>query len=223
MIGWSIDLILSRLRIYRYNLITILLQALLKLSGLTPEEERKLLSRVASGDVGAFSELYERYHSILYRIVYSIVKQKNEAEDLLQEIFNQIWQKASSFESARGSAYTWLSTISRNKALDFLRSRSHKRQLATDYDPDFSLIDRIDSGAPTPHEQAELSERARHVQEALSEIPPEQQEVIRIAYFEGYSQSEIAERLGLPLGTVKTRARQALIKLEASLAKRMRS
>jgi len=199
-------------------LITIILHALYKLAGITPPEEVDLLARIARRDQQALSELYDRYHRILFKIIVTIVKQTEEAEDVLQEVFTLIWNKAESFDKSKGSAYTWISTLGRNKALDRLRSRSHKQSKQTDYDPDFSILDQTESDIQTPLENTILGERSKLVHLALKEIPIDQQEVIRIAYFEGYSQSEIADRLKLPLGTVKTRMRQGMIKLEASLS-----
>lgn len=162
------------------------------------------------------------YHLVIFRQLLGIVKQREEAEDLLQEVFNQIWSKAGSFDPDRGSVYTWMTTMSRNKGLDYLRSKAHKRSQKTDYDPDEFILTGIPASDETPLDETILAERSHLLKLALQQIPEEQQQVLKIAYFEGYSQSEIADQLGLPLGTIKTRMRQGMIKLESILSKVMR-
>lgn len=203
-------------------MIGVLLQTILRATGLTGDREKQLLRQVAGGDAQALSELYDMYHLVIFRQLLGIVKQREEAEDLLQEVFNQIWSKAGSFDPDRGSVYTWMSTMSRNKGLDYLRSKAHKRSQKTDYDPDEFILAGIPASDETPLDETILAERSHLLKLALQQIPEEQQQVLKIAYFEGYSQSEIADQLGLPLGTIKTRMRQGMIKLESILSKVMR-
>lgn len=203
-------------------MIGVLLQTILRATGLTGDREKQLLRQVAGGDARALSELYDMYHLVIFRQLLGIVKQREEAEDLLQEVFNQIWSKAGTFDPDRGSVYTWMTTMSRNKGLDFLRSKAHKRSQKTDYDPDDFILSGIPASDETPLDETILAERSHLLKLALQQIPEEQQEVLKIAYFEGYSQSEIADQLGLPLGTIKTRMRQGMIKLESILSKVMR-
>lgn len=203
-------------------MIGVLLQTILRASGLKGDREKQLLRQVAGGDARALSELYDMYHLVIFRQLLGIVKQREEAEDLLQEVFNQIWSKAGTFDPDRGSVYTWMTTMSRNKGLDFLRSKAHKRSQKTDYDPDEFILTSIPASDETPLDETILAERSHLLKLALQQIPDEQQQVLKIAYFEGYSQSEIAEQLGLPLGTIKTRMRQGMIKLESILSKVMR-
>jgi RNA polymerase sigma-70 factor (ECF subfamily) len=194
----------------------------LRATGLTGDREKQLLKQIADGNAQALSALYDMYHLVLFRQLLGIVKQREEAEDLLQEVFNQIWSKAGSFDPDRGSVYTWMTTMSRNKGLDFLRSKAHKRSQKTDYDPEEFILSGIPASDETPLDQTILSERSHLLKLALQQIPEEQQQVLKIAYFDGYSQSEIADQLGLPLGTIKTRMRQGMIKLESILSKVMR-
>lgn len=203
-------------------MIGVLLQTILRASGLTGDREKQLLRQIAGGDARALSELYDMYHLVIFRQLLGIVKQREEAEDLLQEVFNQVWSKAGSFDSDRGSVYTWMTTMSRNKGLDYLRSKAHKRSQKTDYDPDEFILTGIPASDETPLDETILAERSHLLKVALQQIPEEQQQVLKIAYFEGYSQSEIADQLGLPLGTIKTRMRQGMIKLESILSKVMR-
>ncbi|HAC15615.1 MAG TPA: hypothetical protein DCE78_06685 [Bacteroidetes bacterium] len=203
-------------------MIIIILNTILRASGITASREKDLLKRISNADSKAFEDFYDLYHGIMFRLIYSIVRQKEEAEDILQEVLHQIWTRSTFYDESKGSVYTWVSTMSRNKALDYLRSKSHKNNLKTDKDPDFFILSNIESNGLDPLEKTILNNRALILSEALSSIPDDQKLVLQIAYFEGCSQSEIAEKLGIPLGTVKTRMRQGLIKLESLLSKVMR-
>ena len=145
----------------------------------------------------------------------AILKKPEEAEDVLQECFLMVWQKATAFDSIKGSAYTWLVTLTRHRAIDRLRSKHF--QIRRRQQPDFDFEAIMDEVGQTPLETTSLAERAAIVKKAFAELPDEQREVLRLAYFEGYSQSEISQQLHVPLGTVKTRARQAMRKLHARL------
>lgn len=178
-----------------------------------PDDERELMKRIKARDAEALEQLYDAYSSLLYGLVIPIVKKKEEAEDLLQEVFLRIWEKAYTFDETRGNVYSWIVTLARNKAIDRIRSKGYKTQqkaTASTDEPDFTLEgDRYDPLETTIH-----SDRAELVKTALEQIPKKQRQVIEIAYYKGMTQSEIAEHLDLPLGTVKTRTRQGLIKLK---------
>jgi len=178
-------------------------------------QDRDLLHRIALRDQQAFAQLYDRYATVLYSMCLSIVKRASDAEDVLQECFLQNWEKAYAFDGLKGSAYTWLVTMTRNRAIDRLRSKHFQisRQQQTDFD--FDLIAVNDGASPLDH--ASQAERAHYVRQSFALLPAAQREVLQMAYFEGYSQSEIAGRLCIPLGTVKTRTRQAIKKLHALL------
>ena len=173
--------------------------------------ESALLQRIAHGDESALVELYGRYARLLFAILLRVVKNRETAEDLLQELFLQIWSNASSFNASKGNAYSWLVTMARNRAIDRTRSKSFRssRQETGDLDLDLMLHE---SGL-TPLDALVAAELADLVRNALTRLTPEQREAIELAYYEGYSQSEIAERLNIPLGTAKTRMRQGMIKL----------
>ncbi|HKS29224.1 MAG TPA: sigma-70 family RNA polymerase sigma factor [Pyrinomonadaceae bacterium] len=175
--------------------------------------DAELLRAVASGDSQALAELYDRYHSILFGLLLRILRDGAEAEDVLQEVFIQAWRRASKFDESRGKAFTWLVTIARSRAIDRLRSLSAAERASLRAAPDpWQEV----SDASTDAVRSEESERVRR---ALSEIPEEQREALLLAYFEGLSQTEIAEKTETPLGTIKTRTRAGLKRLRELLRK----
>jgi RNA polymerase sigma-70 factor (ECF subfamily) len=186
--------------------------------GSNPDTDKEILlmKRIKQKEEGALKELYGLYNQLLLGLILPIVKNKEEAEDVLQEVFVNIWQKAHTFDGTRGNVYSWLVTLSRNKAIDRIRSKDYKTQKKaskTVSDPSFILEgDKYD-----PLETSIFSERAEIVKKALEKIPEKQSTVIRIAYYQGMTQSEISEQLNIPLGTVKTRTRQGMIKLSSIL------
>ena len=174
-----------------------------------------LLHAIARGDESALAALYDRYHSILLGLLLRILHSRVEAEDVLQEVFLQIWQRAANFDEARGRAFTWMVTLARSRAIDRLRSLQSRQRA-----DDTALRD-----APEPagdaSDDAYHAEQREIVRAALAEIPEEQRRALMLAYFEGMTQSEIAARLGQPLGTVKTRMRSGLGKLRDMLGEKM--
>lgn len=179
-------------------------------------QDSELLHRVALRDQNAFAMLYDRYATVLYSLCLAIVKRQDDAEDVLQECFLQIWEKAYAFDGLKGSVYTWLVTMTRNRAIDRLRSKQF--QVSKQRQPDFDFETIAADEIYSPLENASLAERAHLVRQAFATLPVEQREVLQMAYFQGYSQSEISQQLCVPLGTVKTRTRQAMKKLHALLA-----
>lgn len=186
---------------------------------LTASDEGELLERVARKDQKAFEELYDLYAKLVYSLIASIVKKQEEAEDVLQEVFVQVWERAISFRGTRGNVYSWLVALARNRAIDRIRSKDYRKQnlTETELDPDSMTL----TGEAGPLDALVARERATLVKQALQQIPQEQRQVIEIAYFGGYSQSEIAEQLSIPLGTVKTRMRQGMKKLHTLLTERI--
>ena len=156
------------------------------------------MKRIIGRDQQAFAALYDRYTSVIYTMVLRMVKSTAEAEDLVQEIFVQIWNKAHLFVENKGSVYTWVMTLARRKAIDKVRSQD----AAFETNPLIATVAR---------EYEDL------MRSSLVAISAEQRTIIELSYYDGYTQAQIAERLQLPLGTVKTRMRQGLIKLRDSL------
>lgn len=181
------------------------------------KKDAVLLECIADGDEEALAQLYDQYSAILFGLIRSIVNNKEIAEDLLQEIFLLIWDRADNFDASKGSVYTWLITLTRNKSIDTIRSKAFRQQQqhvsADQSEPHFYPA----SNEQSPFESMLLNEKAEIIKNALNNIPAKQREVIEIAYFEGFSQSKIAEIYNIPLGTVKTRMRQGLEKLQALL------
>lgn len=197
-------------------IIFTILAAIGKITHGNADDEVELMKRIQARDADAMSELYDIYNRLLFGMVISIVKKREEAEDVLQEIFVKIWNKADSFDPERGNVYSWIVTLARNRAIDRLRSKGYKtqqKQSVSLHEPLFSLEgDKYD-----PMETTIFSDRAELVKKALDKIPEKQSEVIKIAYYRGMTQSEISDHLDIPLGTVKTRTRQGMMKLKSIL------
>ena len=175
-----------------------------------------LLQAVSRGDESALAALYDRYRLILFGLILRILHDRHEAEDVLQEAFLQVWRRANDFDPARGRAFTWLVTIARSRALDRLRMLGSRSRFI-DADEQAGNDQVLDTA-----QELVRSEEGEIVRRALRELPDEQRRTLLLAYFEGLTQAEIAERLGHPLGTVKTRMRSGLIKLRELLRDRSR-
>jgi RNA polymerase sigma-70 factor (ECF subfamily) len=177
-----------------------------------------LVSRAARGDDGAIARLYDRYGAVLYAVAYRIVGQRADAEEVVLEAFAQVWRDAPRFDAERGSVAGWLTMIARSRALDLVRARSRRERMTAS-----AAADRPGSPPamgdfrPDPAGALDHDERRRQVQQALDTLSQPQRQAIELAYFEGLSQTEIAERLHEPLGTVKTRVRLAMQKLRECL------
>ena len=170
----------------------------------------ELLRAISRGDESALAALYDRYRLILFSLILRILHDRHEAEDVLQEAFLQVWRRAADFDESRGRAFTWLVTIARSRALDRLRTLSSRSKFVdAEAQPNEGVSD---AGADVVK-----SEQGEIVRRALRQLPEEQRQPLLLAYFEGLTQSEIAERLGDPLGTVKTRMRSGLSKLRELL------
>jgi RNA polymerase sigma-70 factor (ECF subfamily) len=170
-----------------------------------------LIHAVARGGENALAVCYDRYRLILFGLILRILHDREEAEDVLQEVFLQVWRRAGDFDEARGRAFTWLVTIARSRALDRLRSAGSRARLGEEA----AQIPRDDVADAA--QDALKSEAGAIVRRALAELPEEQRTALFLAYFEGLTQTEIAARLGDPLGTVKTRMRSGMIKLREIL------
>ena len=180
---------------------------------LAPADEA-LLTQVASGDQAAFGELYDRMATPLYSLALKMLGQEAEAQDLLQEVFLSVWKKADTFDARRGSAFSWMVTQLRNRAIDRIRSRRRRGELMETFGPD---LEPAGSAVRSAADQCEAGDRSRQVRAALGKLSDEQRHVLRLAFFEGMTQAEIAEKLDEPLGTIKARAHRALARLRDTL------
>jgi RNA polymerase sigma-70 factor (ECF subfamily) len=173
---------------------------------------------MAVGEDAALGDLYDRYGKMVYALALAIVREPADAEEVVVDAFGQAWRQAGSFDATRGSVGAWLATIARSRALDTLRARgrrvrAHERAALLS---DEGLAAPI-TAAGDPAHSVERTEARRLVSQALAALPGPQRAAIELAYFEGLSQSEIAERLAEPLGTVKTRIRSGMEKLRGLL------
>ena len=173
-----------------------------------PDRDRSALERMVAGDTRALEELYDRHGDLLYSLVRRILSRAEDAEDAIQEIWLQAWRGARTYDPKRGTVCGWLVSIARSRAIDRLRSEGSRKRAV-----DAAGVDAPDP-PESPAESALDQERRQHVDQAMSQLDPQHREVLELAYFAGLSQSEISERLGAPLGTVKSWTRQALSRLE---------
>lgn len=182
-----------------------------------PSDDAALVARMRAGDERALGELYDRWEDAVRVCALSIVDEGAEAEDVVEDVFWQAWRQSGRFDAERGTVSAWLLTIARSRALDRARARRRSRETTGLDDIDQSGIE-ASLAQGDPLTDAERGERSRMVRQALHDLPDEQRESLELAYFEGLSQTEIAERTGNPLGTVKTRMRLAMQKLRESLS-----
>jgi RNA polymerase sigma-70 factor (ECF subfamily) len=164
------------------------------------------------------SALYDRYAPGLLGLALRITREQVDAEEVVVDTFAQAWREAARFEGERGSVAAWLVTIARSRALDLLRARSRRGKLADAAEAETSAPPAMGSGFASPIAGVLADERSRRIQDALLVLPDAQRTAIELAYFEGLSQTEIAERLNEPLGTVKTRLRLGLRKMRDLVA-----
>ncbi len=172
----------------------------------------ELLKAIAARDEAALALLYDRYRLILFGLLMRILNNREEAEDVLQEVFLQVWRKAGDFDESRGRPFTWLVTLGRSRGIDRLRTLASRDRTAEAGARE--AVEEVSDAAT----DAFKSEQRGLVNAALAKLPDEQQRPIMLAYFDGLTQSEIATRLGAPLGTVKTRMRTGLMRLRELLA-----
>ncbi len=175
-----------------------------------------LLPSVARGDTSAFEALYDRYSSTLYALLLRILANPEDAQEVLQEAFVKAWTNAKMFDASRGSEVAWLISIARSRGIDRLRSRRIRSDRENDAGREISIHSSFVEST-TGADKAVQSQEGRAVRSALAELPEAQRVALELAYFEGMSQSEIAEKLGEPLGTIKTRMQLGMKKLRERL------
>ena len=172
--------------------------------------DESLLEAVARGDETALATLYDRYGRVAYGLAFRVLRDRSLAEDAVQEAFLQVWRSAAQFRPERAKAGTWLLTFVHRRAVDLVRREERRRTEPAEAAP-------VPAG-PGADEDAEVRSKRAIVQDALRRLPHEQREAIELAYYGGYTQSELAERLGEPLGTIKSRMFAGLTRLRGLLA-----
>jgi RNA polymerase sigma-70 factor, ECF subfamily len=175
--------------------------------------DRDLLRRIAERDGSALSDLYDRHSQLLFGLIVRILRNRSEAEDILQDVFLRVWQRAETYDPAFGSPVAWLVRIARNRAIDRIRSRRSR----PDVEPHPLTHEPAEPAFLAPDETAILGQQRSAINGALSALAPDHRILIESAFFEGYTQSELAEKFGLPLGTVKTRLRRAMQQIREQL------
>jgi RNA polymerase sigma-70 factor (ECF subfamily) len=185
-----------------FRLIFVRVEASAK--NLLPEDE--LVSRLFQRDQDAFSYLYDHYSSAVYGVIFRILQDEESAQDVLQEAFLKIWNNFQQYDKTKGRLFTWIVNLSRNLAIDATRSKTYKnkqKNLGLD-----NVVSFIDSNKNTALNPDQIGLKA-----IVEKLRPEQREIIDLAYFKGYTQVEISETMNIPLGTVKTRMRSAILRL----------
>lgn len=172
-----------------------------------------LIKRVADGDQSALTTLYDSTSRLVFGLILRVVTDRSTAEEVLLDVYTQVWRQASTYDANRGAPLAWLMTIARTRGIDRLRSGKHEHQHKESLDS----IGEVTASTASPEADSVTSERRQLVRAALESLSAEQREVIELAYYLGLSHSEIALRLGQPLGTVKTRTRLGMMKLRDML------
>lgn len=178
-------------------------------------EDTQHILDIGAGDEAGLEAVYDRYAQRIYSLAMSVLKDEGMAEDAVQEVFANIWRKASSYRPEMSSPGTWIMSVAHHKIVDIYRSRRRAADHTVESDPEALL--RVPDRTPSVEQQTERNFDAHMVRAALLELPEEQSRPLYLSAWHGYSQSEIANMLGIPLGTVKTRMRLGMQKLKAAL------
>jgi len=176
-------------------------------------DDRDLVVRLQRREPQALADLYDRHGDMVYRLMLRMVRDSGAAEDLVQETFLRAWNRASAFDAERGAVGPWLLAIARNRALDYLRARGRRGANTVE----FNEMEHPSLFVDFPAEALNF-DLARQVKRALDQLPPQQRQAIELAYYEGMSQSEIAEHMDQPLGTIKTWMRRAMLQMRGDIA-----
>jgi len=174
----------------------------------------ELVARMAQGRQDALSTLYDDTSSMLNGLLHRILEHSEDAEEVLLDVYMKAWKNAAGYSEKRGSVQAWLITMARNTAIDRIRQRrAQPRMVEFESEQGFD----VESPDASPEAQTALAQRRRRVQELLNELPPEQRQALELAFYAGLTHAELAERLGEPLGTIKSRIRMGLMRLRALL------
>ena len=176
----------------------------------TKYNEEELIALLKGGDESAFAYLYDNYSAALYGIIYRIINNNQVAEDVLQEAFVKIWNNFSSYNASKGRLFTWMVNIARNLSIDTTRGKSYKQQMK---------IQSNENAVTNASNRVNENERfdLLGVRQQLTALKEDQKQIIDLAYFQGFTQNEISQKLGIPLGTVKTKIRTAILELKKIL------
>ena len=175
-------------------------------------ENKELIEKLRRGDKNAFRELYARYSQVVYNLAFRMLRSREEAEEVVQEIFLQVWNKADSYDSERGAISTWIVNIARSRAIDKLRTLGYRDQTTE------LIEDRVNSKSDFSRIIEDREESRKIIREALDSLPENQRIAIEMVFFEGLTHIEAAERLKEPVGTIKTRIRLGVSKLKEKIA-----
>lgn len=180
---------------------------------ISEQDDRTLIAEIVRRQSGALERLYERYQMVVYHLAFKILNNRESAEEVVLEVFWQVWRDAERYDGQRGSVGAWVTTVARSRAIDALRAR--RGEPASGEDVEAALLAADPAG--DPEMQTTLGQRAELVRSALESLPLEQRTALELSFFNGLSHAEIAERLQEPLGTVKTRIRSAMLRLRERL------
>ena len=171
------------------------------------------MDRCAAGDQSALAALYDESSSLVCALAMRLLGDMADAEEVTLDVYTQVWRTAATYSQARGSVVSWLVTLARSRAIDRLRSRANRAQREQ---PILEFTD-FEAATVSPEQQIVFSQRSQRVRAAMATLAPEQSEALQLAFFSGLSHSELAQRLGQPLGTVKSRIRSGMMKLRTEL------
>ena len=176
------------------------------------KEESHLIERISEGDRASFDELYRRTSTLLYSVALGVVNHHDIAQDIVQDVFVQVWERAASYDASKGKASTWLITLTRNKSIDRLRSVNRRQRLNSDFEEQGKTDVHFDDRNSLV--DAMRAERAATIRTAISKLTADQKAAIELAFFDDMPYPVVAQRLSVPLGTIKARIRRGMIKLQ---------
>ena len=183
------------------------------------KEEVEMLQQIANGDRDAFQRLHERFSGLVHATIFKVLNDSMDTEDVAQEVFSAVWRKAKMYSERKGKPLTWVTTMARTRAIDRLRYKQRQSRLNEDFKIERDALG--GGGRVDTVEHAESNDRHRVVRSAVLSLSNEQREAIQMAFFSGMTQSEIADQLGEPLGTVKARIRRGMLKLRSVVPKKL--
>jgi RNA polymerase sigma-70 factor, ECF subfamily len=183
------------------------------------EAEIEILKRISQGDRKSFEEIYDRFSRILFAAAFRVLNDRVAAEDVLQDVFLQIWEKAPMYNPDLGKPLTWAVTLTRNKAIDYARSIRRRSRLQESAQRESEIFEQYDNRSS--FDAVASVEASKLVREAIQKLSVNQREVIELAFFSSMTQAEIAERLNEPLGTIKARIRRGMMKLRSVIGPKL--